>query len=71
MNMLDDSIRSENKVETFKARLWEWVKSNIAAKPKSKFSAIGERRSRPTPPIAAEPAPTANLITRYFQPVTR
>ena len=71
MNMLDDSIRSENKVETFKARLWEWVKSNIAAKPKSKFPDIRERRIRPAPPIAAEPAPTANLITRYFQPVTR
>ena len=69
--MLDDSIRSENQVENCKAMLWEWVKSNIAAKPKSKFPDIRERRIRPAPPIAAEPAPTANLITRYFQPVTR
>ena len=71
MNMLDDSIRSENKVENFKARLWEWVKSNIAAKPKSKFPALGGRTSRPALPIAAEPVPTANLITQYFQPVAR
>ena len=70
-NMLDDSIRSENKLENFKARLWEWVKSNINAKPKSKYPALGGRTSRPTPPIAAEPVSSANLITRYFQPVAR
>jgi hypothetical protein len=32
-NMLDDSIRSENKLENFKARLWEWVKSIIMPSP--------------------------------------
>ena len=71
MNMVDASIRSEHKIETFKAWLWEWVKSNIAAKPKSRFPALVERRSRPTPTIAAEPVPSTHLITRYFQPLAR
>ena len=71
MNMLNESIRTENKLENFKARLWEWVKSNINAKPKSKYPALGGRTSRPMPPIAAEPVSSANLITKYLQPVAR
>ena len=69
MNMLDASLRSEHKLENFKARLWQWVKCNINAKPKSKYPALGGRTRRLT--ITAEQAPPANLITRYFQPVTR
>ena len=56
MNMLNESIRTENKLENFKAGFWEWVKSNINAKPKSKYPALGGRTSRPMPPIAAESA---------------
>ena len=61
MNMLNESIRTENKLENLKARLLEWVKSNTNAKPKSKYPALGWRTSRPMPPIAAE----------HFQPVAR
>ena len=72
MNMLDASLRCEPNLVQFKTGLKEWVKENIAAKPKSRFQAISSRPARQAPPDTAPSTPTlsVNLITRYFQPVS-
>ena len=72
MNMLDASLRCEPNLVQLKTGLKEWVKENIAAKPKSRFQAISSRPARQAPPDTAPSTPTlsVNLITRYFQPVS-
>ena len=69
VNMLPISLRVENDLDHFKAGLREWVKVNIAAKPKSKFPNLGRAGTWPPPaPPPPQPPPNAriNLITQYF-----
>ena len=72
MNIMDASLRCEPNLEQFKTGLKEWVKQNVAAKPKSRFQDISSRSARQAPPDTAPttPTPSVNLITRYFQPVS-
>ena len=70
VNMLPISLRVEDDLDHFKADLREWVKVNIAAKPKSKFPNLGRAATWPPPaPPPPQPPPNArmNLITQYFQ----
>ena len=71
-NKLPVSLRTETKLPIFKTRLKEWVKANIAMKPKSIFASIstGYRNNRPPPPPPPKPPPSTSTrrITQYFAP---
>ena len=75
MNMMNTSLRCEPNLENFKTGLREWVKRNIAIKPKSKFPVLrlAGRWPTPPPPPASPPGrqQLRNLITNYFQPTLR
>ena len=74
MNMMNTSLRCEPNLEIFKTDLREWVKRNIAIKPKSKFPVLrlAGRWPTPPPPPASPPGrqQLRNLIN-YFQPTLR
>ena len=36
-NKLDEKLRSEKEIDKFKSRVKKWIKTNIDAKPMSKF----------------------------------
>ena len=75
MNMMNTSLRCEPNLENFKTDLREWVKRNIAIKPKSKFPVLRLAGRWPTPPPPPASSPgrqqLRNLITNYFQPTLR
>ena len=49
MNMLDESLRSEQKlIRKFKAGLKKWVKANKAVKLKPRFSVLGRVGRKPS-----------------------
>ena len=48
MNMLENSVLSERNPSQFKKKLQEWVKKNIAAKPKRKFQVFQRRQVHST-----------------------
>ena len=59
-----------NLYEYFKIGLKDWVKANIAIKPKSKFPALGRAGKQSLSP--SQPTePTRNLIPNYFQQLVR
>ena len=66
MNMLDVTLWCEPQLENFKIDLKDWVKANIAFKPKFKIPALSRAGRQPVPP--SQPAkPTRNLIRNFFQ----
>ena len=68
LNMMDEKLRSESKIESFKTLAKEWVKENIAIKPTPSQSAriFARPRHQEPPP---EPAQSLNTIRRYFHPI--
>jgi hypothetical protein len=66
---LDECLRSEQKLEKFKAGVKDWIKINITIKPTPSFPSIslGNRRHQPPPP--PEPPPRHNSIRRYLVPL--
>ena len=77
-NKLDECLRKEPELQTFKNGVREWVKSNIHIRPQQLFSSIsaGIQANQPTPPPPPPPEPPPplppmNTITRYLIPVNR
>ena len=74
-NKLPVSLRTEIKLPIFKTGLKEWVKANIAMKPKSIFASIstGYRINQPPPAPPPPPQPpsgtSTRTITQYFLPI--
>ena len=56
-NKLDESLRSEHKLEKFKTGVREWIKTNINIKPTPSCPSIssGSRRHQPPPPPPESP----------------
>ena len=71
LNKLSKSLRTETKLEKFKSGLKDWVKANIAIKPKATFPSLtaGYRRNQPPPPPPPLP-PRHNTITQYLVPMS-
>ena len=69
-NKLGVSLRTEPKLETFKAGVKTWVIKNITIKPKPHFPSIsaGSRVNHTPPPPPPKPPPKANTIIRYLVP---
>ena len=74
LNKLNKSLRTETKLEKFKTGLKDWVKANIAIKPKATFPSLtaGYRRNQPPPPPPPppEPPPRHNTIIQYLVPMS-
>ena len=74
LNKMDENLRCEPKLETFKKLAKKWVTDNIAIKPKPtdtiRIFPIRSSKSKHLDP-PNPPEPSQNSIRRYFQPLPK
>ena len=66
LNMMDEKLRQEPKLETFKSEAKNWVKSKITVKPARNLTA---RDHVPTNRVRVTANQTPNTITNFVHPV--
>ena len=74
LNMMEENLRTEPRIEIFKTSTKVWVKEKIPIKPTTNerdrvFTRKIKRPKHPDHP--PDPAPSINNIRRYFHPVPR
>ena len=68
MNKLDDNLRNEGELETFKTGMKKWVKENISVKPSSKHPQLNLQRPARIQQQPVVNSQNLNDIRRYFVP---
>ena len=66
LNMMDEKLRQEPKLEIFKSEAKKWVKGNITVKPARNQT---PRDHLPTNRVRVRANQTPNIITNYFHTV--